>query len=116
MADDGAPNGFTEGGSSCSSRGAAARGLDYAAGRGPTDRAARDNQCTGVRIGCARQRIMVSQAEVNSVKWWSLHLQAICELLVIAVVDCGNRLPSAIAMGLFATGVATSVLLIAAHD
>jgi hypothetical protein len=35
---------------------------------------------------------------------------------VIAVVDCDNRLTSAIAMGLFATGVAASVLLIAALD
>jgi hypothetical protein len=46
----------------------------------------------------------------------SLYLQAICELLVIAVVRCDNRLASGIAMGLFATGVAASVLLIAAHD
>jgi hypothetical protein len=36
-----------------------------------------------------------------------------CELLVIAL---RHRLGSGIAMGLFATGVATSVLLIAAHD
>jgi hypothetical protein len=45
-----------------------------------------------------------------------LYLQAVCELLVIAAVHCDNRLASAIAMGLFATGVAASVLLIAAHD
>jgi hypothetical protein len=70
----------------------------------------------GSALDARRQRIIVSQAEVNSVKWWSLYLQAICELLVIAVVHCGNRLASGIAMGLFATGVATSVLLIAAHD
>ncbi len=43
-------------------------------------------------------------------------MQAICELLVIALVHCGNRLASGIAMALFATGVAASVLLIAAHD
>ena len=58
----------------------------------------------------------VSLASVNSVKWWCLYLQALCELLVIGFVHCDNRLGSAIAMGLFATGVATSVLLIAAHD
>src|ERR1700704_399314 len=69
----------------------------------------------GSALDARRQRI-ISQAEVNSVKWWCLYLQAICELLVIAVVHCGNRLASGIAMGLFATGVATSVLLIAAHD
>ncbi|XIA67745.1 DUF4239 domain-containing protein [Bradyrhizobium sp. TZ2] len=67
-------------------------------------------------LDARRQRIIVSQAEVNPVKWWCLYLQAISELLVIAVVHCDNRLASAIALGLFATGVAASVLLIAAHD
>jgi hypothetical protein len=41
----------------------------------------------GSALDARRQRIIVSQAEVNSVKWWSLYLQAICELLVIAVVQ-----------------------------
>ena len=67
-------------------------------------------------LDARRQRIIVSLASVNSVKWWCLYLQALCELLVIGFVHCDNRLGSAIAMGLFATGVATSVLLIAAHD
>jgi hypothetical protein len=70
----------------------------------------------GSALDARRQRIIVSEAEVNSVKWWSLYAQAICELLVIAFVHCGNRLASGIAMGLFATGVAVSVLLIVAHD
>ena len=67
-------------------------------------------------LDARRQRIIISQTEVNPVKWWCLYLQAICELLVIAVVHCDNRLASAIAFALFATGVAASVLLIAAHD
>ena len=67
-------------------------------------------------LDARRQRIIVSLASVNSVKWWCLYLQALCGLLVIGFVHCGNRLGSAIAMGLFATGVATSVLLIAAHN
>src|ERR1700681_4186200 len=70
----------------------------------------------GSALDARRQRIIVSQAEVNPVKWWCLYLQAICELLVIALVHCDNRLGSGIALGLFATGVAASVLLIAAHD
>ena len=70
----------------------------------------------GSALDARRQRIIISQAEVNPVKWWCLYLQAICELIVIAVIHCGNRLTSGIAMGLFATGVAASVLLIAAHD
>ena len=69
----------------------------------------------GSALDARRQRIIVSQAEVNLVKWWCLYLQAICELLVIALVHCDNRLASALAMGLFATGVAASVLLIAAQ-
>jgi Protein of unknown function (DUF4239) len=70
----------------------------------------------GSALDARRQRIIISQAEVNPVKWLCLYLQAICELLVIAAVHCDNRLASAIAMGLFATGVAASVLLVAAHD
>jgi hypothetical protein len=70
----------------------------------------------GSALDARRQRIIISQAEVNSVKWWSLYLQAICALIAIAAVHCGNRLASGMAMGLFATGVAASVLLIAAHD
>jgi Protein of unknown function (DUF4239) len=70
----------------------------------------------GSALDARRQRIIVSQAEVNPVKWWCLYLQAFCELLVIALVHCDNRLTSAVALGLFAAGVAASVLLIAAHD
>jgi hypothetical protein len=70
----------------------------------------------GTALDARRQRIIASLAEVNSVKWWCLYLQAVCELCVIALLHCENRLGSAIAMGLFATGVAASVLLIAAHD
>ena len=67
-------------------------------------------------LDARRQRIIVSNAEVNPVKWWCLYLQAFCELMLIALVHCDNRLTSALALGLFATGVAASVLLIAAHD
>ncbi|MES5484121.1 DUF4239 domain-containing protein [Bradyrhizobium sp. INPA03-11B] len=67
-------------------------------------------------LDARRQRLILSQSEVNSIKWWCLYIQAVCELLAIALIHCDNRLGSAIAMGLFATGVATSALLIAAHD
>lgn len=63
-----------------------------------------------------RQRIIISQSRVNSVKWLCLFVQAACALVVIAMIHCDNRITSAFAMGLFATGVAASVLLIAAHD
>lgn len=67
-------------------------------------------------LDARRQRIVVSLAQVNPVKWWCLYLQAACALLVIAFVHCDNRLAASLATGLFATGVAVSVLLIAAHD
>jgi hypothetical protein len=38
------------------------------------------------------------------------------DLLAIAMMHCDNRRTSAIAMALFATGVAVSVLLIASHN
>lgn len=43
-------------------------------------------------------------------------MQAVCALLAIAMVHSDNRLASAITMGIFATRVAASVLLIAPHD
>ena len=70
----------------------------------------------GTAVDARLQRITISQLQVNPVRWWCLHLLAVCELLAIAIVHCDNRLTSAIALGLFATGFAASVLLIAAHD
>ena len=60
-----------------------------------------------------RQRIIISQSYVNFVKWACILVMAVCALLAIAMVHSDNRLAS---MGMFATGVAASVLLIAAHD
>jgi len=67
-------------------------------------------------LDARRQRIIISQSEVNWVKWLCLGLQAVCALLAIAMVHSDNRLTSAITMGLFAFGVAASSLLILAYD
>ncbi len=67
-------------------------------------------------LDARRQRILVSQAEVNSVKWVSLLIQAICTLAAVAMVHSDNRTSAALAMGLFSTAMAVCVLLIAAHD
>ena len=53
-----------------------------------------------------RQRIVVSESSVGTVKWAGILLQAICTLIAIAMVHSDNRLASAIAMTLFATGIA----------
>jgi len=67
-------------------------------------------------LDARRQRIIISQSQVNWVKWACLCLQAAYALIAIAMVHCDNRLTSAIAMALFAFGVAASLLLILAHD
>ena len=63
-----------------------------------------------------RQRIVISQSSVSAVKWAAILLQALCALIAIAMVHSDNRLGCAIALTLFATGVAVSVLLIAAYS
>jgi hypothetical protein len=67
-------------------------------------------------LDARRQRIVISQSTVNPVKWAGLLLQALCTLIAIAMVHSENRLTGAIAMTLFATGIALSVLLIASHN
>ena len=63
-----------------------------------------------------RQRIIVSESTVNWVKWTSVLLQALFALVAIALVHSDNRTAAAISMGLFATGVAVSIVLIASHS
>ena len=67
-------------------------------------------------LDARRQRIIVSESGVNWVKWTSVILQAICALLAIALVHSDNRVTAAITMGIFATGVAVSILLVASHS
>jgi Protein of unknown function (DUF4239) len=67
-------------------------------------------------LDARRQRIIVSLAEVSLVKWCCLYLQAACVLFAIGLVHCDDRLASLVAMGLFATGAAAAVLMIAAYD
>ena len=67
-------------------------------------------------LDARRQRIIISQSQVNWVKWSCLFVQAVCALLAIAAIHSGDRLASAITLGLFASGVAACVLLIASHD
>ena len=63
-----------------------------------------------------RHRILVSRVEVNMVKWSCLLLQAVCALVAIAFVHCDDPLAGLVSLALFATGIAASILLIAAHD
>ena len=63
-----------------------------------------------------RQRIVVSQSTVGRVKWAGILLMGLCTLVAIAMVHADNRRACAITLTLFATGVALSVLLIAAYS
>jgi hypothetical protein len=63
-----------------------------------------------------RQRIILSRSSVNWVKWACLFAQAGLTLIAIGIIHSDNRAGGAIAMCIFATGVAVSVLLIASHD
>jgi hypothetical protein len=67
-------------------------------------------------LDARRQRIVVSQSAVGTVKWAGILLQGLCTLVAIAMVHSDNRLACAITLTLFATGIALSLLLIAAYS
>ncbi len=67
-------------------------------------------------LDARHQRIVVSQSTVGRVKWAGILLQGLCTLVAIAMVHSDNRLTCAIALTLFATGIALSLLLIAAYS
>ena len=67
-------------------------------------------------LDARRQRIVISESALGTVKWVAILLQGLCTLVAIAMVHSDNRLARAIALTLFATGIALSVLLIAAYS
>jgi Protein of unknown function (DUF4239) len=87
----------------------------------PTDdsqRTAKREMVNALRtaLNARRQRIIVSESAVGSVKWAGILLQGLCTLIAIAMVHSDNRLTCAITLTLFATGIALSLLLIAAYN
>ena len=66
-------------------------------------------------LDARRQRIVISESALGTVKWAGILLQGLCTLVAIAMVHSDNRLARAISLTLFATGIALSVLLIAAY-
>ncbi len=67
-------------------------------------------------LDARRQRVIVSQSSVNWAKWTGVILLAVLTLLAIAFVHSDNRLGAALAMSIFAAGVAISLVLIASQD
>jgi Protein of unknown function (DUF4239) len=87
----------------------------------PADNSQRTVQSEMIRalqtaLEARRQRIVISESSVGAVKWVGILLQALCTLVAIAMVHSDNRRACAITLTLFATGVALSVLLIAAYN
>jgi hypothetical protein len=67
-------------------------------------------------LDARRQRIVISESSVGAVKWAGILLQGLCTLVAIAMVHSDNRPACAMTLMLFATGIALSVLLIAAYS
>jgi hypothetical protein len=67
-------------------------------------------------LDARRQRIVVSESTVGRVKWAGILLMGLFTLVAIAIVHSDNRLTCAIALTLFASGIALSLLLIAAYS
>ena len=67
-------------------------------------------------LDARRQRIAISESSVGALKWAGILLQGLCTLVAIAMVHGDNQRACAITLTLFATGVALSVLLIAAYS
>jgi len=66
-------------------------------------------------LDARRQRIVISESALGTVKWVGILLQGLCTLVAIAVVHSDNRLARTLTLALFATGFAMSALLIAAY-
>jgi hypothetical protein len=67
-------------------------------------------------LDARRQRIITSESQTNLLKWACAFIQAVCVLVIIGMFHSDDRLASIITMGVFATGVAASILLILAYD
>jgi hypothetical protein len=66
-------------------------------------------------LDARRQRIVISGSALSAVKWLAILVMGLCTLVAIAAVHSDNRFARALTLTLFATGIALSVLLIAAY-
>jgi hypothetical protein len=62
------------------------------------------------------ERLVISRARINWVKWTVVMLLGGLILVTVALVHSDNRRTAAIAMALFAIGMASCVVLIASHN
>jgi hypothetical protein len=85
---------------------------------GPGQIAAQREIITGLEnaLDARRQRILISESQMNLVKWSTLIIMGICFLVMVAIVHCDNEMALRLALGSFATAIAISIVLITAHD
>jgi hypothetical protein len=67
-------------------------------------------------LDARRQRIVLSGASVNAVKWVAVLAQAALTLIAIALVHCDSPATNRLILGLFATSVAAAIVLVAANS
>jgi hypothetical protein len=67
-------------------------------------------------LDARRQRVLLSGSTVSAVKWGALLVQAGLILLTIAMVHSDNPTANRIILGIFATGTAAAIILIAAYS
>jgi hypothetical protein len=67
-------------------------------------------------LDARRQRIIVSQSSLDTLKWVGLLVLASLTLFAIAFVHSGNRTTARIAMAMFAAAVAVVITMIAAEN
>jgi hypothetical protein len=67
-------------------------------------------------LDARRQRIIISRASINWVKWVVLLVQAALTLVTIAMIHADNRLANRIILAVFATGIGVSLVLVASHS
>lgn len=66
--------------------------------------------------GARRDRIVISQSNIHWIKWAVVVLLAVLILLTLAFVHIDKRATAAITMAIFATAVASSIVLVASHN
>jgi hypothetical protein len=67
-------------------------------------------------LDARRQRIVISQTTINWVRWFGLLVTGLCVMVGIAFAHLDNRRNCGVALTLFATGIAASIFIIAAHS
>lgn len=67
-------------------------------------------------LDARRQRIVISQATVNWIRWFGLWVTGLCVLVGVALSHLESRRNCRVALALFATGMAASILIIAFHS